>query len=136
MGNDYRRAFYSDADVLILDEPTAALDAMAEQEIYSEFDRLRRDKTTLFVSHRLSSAKMASKIVVMQYGAIVEEGTHAELMALGGHYCTLFTTQASRYIENGSQNPEGSEGSKGGEAAADDRKRRRPGKRPDREEAF
>ena len=93
------RAFYSDADVLILDEPTAALDALAEQEIYSEFDRLRRDKTTLFVSHRLSSAKMASKIVVLQYGAIVEEGTHAELMALGGHYYTLFTTQASRYVE-------------------------------------
>ncbi len=94
------RAFYSDADVLILDEPTAALDALAEQEIYSEFDRLRRDKTTLFVSHRLSSAKMASKIVVLQYGQVVEEGTHAELMALHGHYYTLFTTQASRYIED------------------------------------
>ena len=98
------RAFYSDADVMILDEPTAALDAIAEQEIYNEFDALSKDKTTIFVSHRLSSATKASKIIVLEYGELVEEGNHAELMALHGKYYELFSTQASRYISV--QNPE------------------------------
>ncbi len=93
------RAFYSTADIMILDEPTAALDAMAEQEIYNEFDALSKDKTTIFVSHRLSSATKASKILVLEYGELVEEGDHAELMALHGKYYELFTTQASRYRE-------------------------------------
>lgn len=94
------RAFYADSDVLILDEPTSALDPMAEQEIYNQFDRLRQDKTTIFVSHRLSSATVASKIVVLEYGEIIEEGTHHELMALHGKYYELFSTQAKRYLEN------------------------------------
>ena len=93
------RAFYSDADILILDEPTASLDAIAEQEIFNQFDCLRKDKTTLFVSHRLSSATIASKIVVLEYGKVVEEGTHKELMSRQGRYYELFTTQADRYIE-------------------------------------
>ena len=91
------RAFYNDCDVLILDEPTAALDALAEQEIYDQFDRLRKGKMTVFVSHRLSSATMATSIVVLENGEIVEQGNHAELMARGGRYCELFTTQAKRY---------------------------------------
>ncbi len=93
------RAFYSDSDILILDEPTAALDAIAEQEIYNQFDTLRHDKTTVFVSHRLSSATVASKIVVLEYGKVVEEGTHHELMEQKGRYYELFSTQAKRYIE-------------------------------------
>ena len=93
------RAFYSDADILILDEPTASLDPMAEQEIFNQFDALRKEKTTIFVSHRLSSATVASKIVVLEYGELIEEGTHKELMAKGGKYYELFSTQASRYIE-------------------------------------
>ena len=93
------RAFYSDCDVLILDEPTASLDAIAEQEIYDQFDRLRKGKTTIFVSHRLSSATMATKIVVLENGEIVEEGDHQTLMQKGGRYCELFTTQAKRYRE-------------------------------------
>ncbi len=94
------RAFYSDSDIMILDEPTASLDAMAEQEIYNEFDALSKNKTTIFVSHRLSSATRAHKILVLEYGQLIEEGNHEELMRLGGKYCELFTTQASRYISN------------------------------------
>ena len=92
------RAFYSDSDIFILDEPTASLDAIAEQEIFNQFDNLRKDKLTLFVSHRLSSATTASKIIVLMNGEVVEQGTHTELMDLGGHYCNLFSTQAQRYI--------------------------------------
>ena len=98
------RAFYSDADILILDEPTASLDPMAEQEIFNQFDALRADKTTIFVSHRLSSAVIASKIVVLEYGELIEEGTHKELMAKGGKYYELFSTQANRYIESMEEN--------------------------------
>jgi ABC-type multidrug transport system fused ATPase/permease subunit len=93
------RAFYSDSDVLILDEPTAALDALAEQEIYNQFDRLREGKTTIFVSHRLSSATLATKIVVLEYGVVIEEGNHKTLMAKGGRYAELLNTQAERYRE-------------------------------------
>ena len=92
------RAFYSDSDIMILDEPTASLDAIAEQEIYNQFDRLRKDKTTIFVSHRLSSATVANKIIVINNGTLEEMGDHAELMKKHGTYYDLFTTQAKRYI--------------------------------------
>ena len=95
------RAFYSDSDVLILDEPTASLDPMAEQEIFNQFDRLRADKTTIFVSHRLSSATVASKIAVLEYGKLIEEGDHRQLMAKRGRYYELFSTQAKRYVTEG-----------------------------------
>lgn len=94
------RAFYGDNDILILDEPTASLDAIAEQEIFDQFDALRKDKTTVFVSHRLSSAVGADKIVVISNGEIVEQGTHAQLMQSGGEYCRMFSTQAKRYKNN------------------------------------
>ena len=93
------RAFYSESDIIILDEPTASLDAIAEQEIFNQFDALRQDKTTIFVSHRLSSATIASKIVVLEHGRVIEEGDHKELMAKGGRYAELFSVQAKRYIE-------------------------------------
>ena len=99
------RAFYSDSDVLILDEPTASLDAIAEQEIFNQFERLRKDKTTFFVSHRLSSATMATKILVLEQGMLVETGTHRELMEKEGIYHKLFTTQANRYIAEGNEQP-------------------------------
>ena len=95
------RAFYSTSDVLILDEPTASLDPIAEQEIFNQFDRLREGKTTIFVSHRLSSATVASKIVVLLEGQVVEEGTHDELMEKRGRYYELFSTQAKRYLAEG-----------------------------------
>lgn len=93
------RAFYSDSDILILDEPTASLDAIAEQEIYNQFDMLRKDKTTVFVSHRLSSATVATKILVIDGGELAESGTHRELMEKKGKYYELFSTQARRYID-------------------------------------
>ena len=92
------RAFYSTSDVLILDEPTASLDPIAEQEIFNQFDRLRQGKTTIFVSHRLSSATVASKIVVLLEGEVIEQGTHDELMESRGRYYELFSTQAKRYL--------------------------------------
>ncbi len=92
------RAFYSDSDIIILDEPTASLDAIAEQEIFNQFDHLRKGKTTIFVSHRLSSATIASKIIVLEDGKLIEEGNHKELMALGGKYHKLFSVQAQRYM--------------------------------------
>lgn len=91
------RAFYADSDILILDEPTASLDAIAEQEIYNQFDRLRDGKTSVFVSHRLSSATIADMVVVLENGMVAEKGTHEELMALKGSYYKLFSTQAARY---------------------------------------
>ena len=94
------RAFYKKSDILILDEPTAALDALAEQEIFNQFAELSRGKISIFVSHRLSSAVTADKIVVLKDGRVSELGTHAELMKRGGDYHLLFTTQAHRYTES------------------------------------
>ena len=91
------RAFYNDSDILILDEPTASLDPLAEQEIFSQFDKLREGKLTFYVSHRLSSATTATQIVVLENGKVVEVGTHAELMAYDGTYHKLFSVQADRY---------------------------------------
>ena len=91
------RAFYKNSEILILDEPTASLDPLAEQEVFNQFSRLADGKIAVFVSHKLSSAVSASKIVVIDGGTIAEIGTHEELMSLGGRYCELFTTQARRY---------------------------------------
>lgn len=91
------RAFYKDSDILILDEPTASLDAIAEEEIFNQFSELSKGKISIFVSHRLSSAVTAGKIIVIGDGRLLESGTHEELMALGGEYFRLFSTQAHRY---------------------------------------
>jgi len=91
------RAFYKESDILILDEPTAALDALAEQEIFDQFAELSKGKISIFVSHRLSSAVTADKIVVLKYGQVAELGTHTELMEKRGDYHLLFSTQAHRY---------------------------------------
>ncbi len=91
------RAFYKESDIMILDEPTASLDPLAEQEVFNQFSELGKERITIFVSHRLSSATIASLILVMENGRIIEHGTHAELMREHGRYCHLFSTQAKRY---------------------------------------
>lgn len=96
------RAFYRNAEILILDEPTASLDALAEQEIFNRLNELRKNKTTIFVSHRLSSATIADQILVLNNGTIIEKGTHAELISREGIYHQLFTTQATRFTSHSS----------------------------------
>lgn len=91
------RAFYKRSEVLILDEPTASLDAIAEQDVFNKFERLAEGKISIFVSHRLSSAVSAGQIAVLDNGRLVELGTHDELMSKDGQYHKLFSTQAQRY---------------------------------------
>ncbi len=94
------RAFYADPDILILDEPTASLDPLAEQDIFERFAALGREKLTILVSHRLSGAVQADRILVIKEGRLIECGSHAELMAQEGAYHHLFTTQAQHYISS------------------------------------
>jgi ATP-binding cassette subfamily B protein len=92
------RAFMAEqADVLVLDEPTAALDAEAEHAVFERFRALARGKTTLLISHRFSTVRMADRILVFDDGRLVEQGTHAELVAGGGRYAHLFSLQAEGY---------------------------------------
>jgi ATP-binding cassette, subfamily B, bacterial len=95
------RAFYESAPILILDEPTSAIDAEAEYQIFKNLQNLYRDKTLFFISHRFSTVKNAGKIIVLNEGEIVEQGTHRELMANKREYEKMFTLQAEAYQENG-----------------------------------
>jgi ATP-binding cassette subfamily B protein len=91
------RAFMRDADLLILDEPTASLDARTEYEIFQQFAELTHGRAVILISHRFSTVRMADRIVVLNDGCIVEDGTHQQLLEQGGIYATLFNMQAEGY---------------------------------------
>jgi ATP-binding cassette subfamily B protein len=92
------RAFFRDAPFIILDEPTAALDARAEHELFESIRTLCRGRSVLLISHRFSSVRSADRIYVLDGGRVAESGSHDELMGLGGRYAELFTLQASAYL--------------------------------------
>lgn len=91
------RALYKDSKIVILDEPTAALDALAEKALYESFDNITKDKTAVFVSHRLSSTKFCDDILFFENGEIIEQGSHEKLMLKNGKYTEMFAKQAYYY---------------------------------------
>ena len=99
------RALYKDGPILVLDEPTAALDPIAENDIYMKYNEMTAGKTAVFISHRLASTRFCDRILFIDEGGIAEEGTHEELLALNGEYAKLFEVQ-SRYYREGGDNHE------------------------------
>ena len=91
------RAYVRDAQVLILDEPTAALDARAEYEVFLRFAELTQGRMAVLISHRFSTVRMADRILVLQNGQLIDHGSHEELLAHGGLYAELFSLQAAGY---------------------------------------
>ena len=91
------RALYKDAPLLVLDEPTAALDPIAESEVYESYLQHSRGKTAIFISHRLASTRFSDRIILLDHGQIQEEGTHEQLMKLGGAYAHMYQVQSSYY---------------------------------------
>lgn len=100
------RALYKNAPLMVLDEPTAALDPIAESLIYQKYNELVDGKLSLFISHRLASTQFCDRIIMMEHGLIVEEGTHAELMKQGGKYAGLFEIQSQYYKEGEKEHAE------------------------------
>ncbi len=94
------RAMYKSAPIMLLDEPTAALDPIAESALYKNYNKISAGRTTVFVSHRLASTSFCNRIILIENGAVCEEGTHNDLLKLRGRYYTLFEMQAKYYREN------------------------------------
>lgn len=92
------RALYKNSPIVILDEPTAALDPISEYEVYNNFDKLVNEKTAIYISHRLSSCKFCDRIIVFSEGSIIEEGSHEDLIKdTSGLYYKMYNTQAKYY---------------------------------------
>ena len=100
------RAIYKGASALILDEPTAALDPIAEREVYENYNRYSGGKTAVFISHRLASTRFSDRIVMLEGGKIIETGTHDELLERDGKYADMFRIQ-SNYYEKGDETEDG-----------------------------
>ncbi|MGE3796899.1 MAG: ATP-binding cassette domain-containing protein, partial [Thermomicrobiales bacterium] len=94
------RAFMRDAQILILDEPTSALDAEAEHDLFARIRKLAVGKMAIFISHRFSTTRQADRILVLEDGRLIEEGTHEELMLKAGRYAHLFLLQAESYMQS------------------------------------
>jgi ATP-binding cassette subfamily B protein len=94
------RAFFRDAPILVLDEPTAALDPLAEHDLFGRLRALAIGRTVILISHRFSTVRSADRILVLDEGHLVEEGSHEELMARDGHYAAMFNIQASPYSDS------------------------------------
>lgn len=103
------RLLYRDSPIIVLDEPTAALDAIAESDIYNRYQELTRGHTSIYISHRLASTRFCDRIILIQDGKIIQEGTHQELMEKGGRYADLFEIQSKYYQEGGKEDGEGKE---------------------------
>lgn len=95
----FARALYKRAPLVILDEPTAALDPIAENELYVNFGTAMENRTSIYISHRLSSTRFCDRIILLEHGRIIEEGTHESLLAAGGRYANLFDMQSQYYKE-------------------------------------
>ena len=91
------RAFYKDADILIMDEPSSALDPIAEYELNKAMETAAKGKTVFYISHRLSTTRDADRIIMLERGRIIEEGTHKELLAKNGKYAEMWNAQAGKY---------------------------------------
>lgn len=91
------RAYYRNRDFIVLDEPTSNLDPLAEGEVFKKYIEMSKDKTVIMVTHRISVASLADRVVAFKDGMIVEDGVHGELLAAGGEYARLYSTQAQWY---------------------------------------
>ena len=100
------RALYKDAPFIVLDEPTAALDPIAESELYQKYNDITNGRSSVYISHRLASTRFCDRILLLDQAKIREEGTHAELMARGGSYANLYEVQSRYYREGVSEHEE------------------------------
>ena len=94
------RALLKNAKITILDEPTAALDPLAESRIYEEYSNMTKDKTSIFISHRLASTGFCDRIILLEYGKIIEDGSHEELMNMRGRYYEMYEVQSKYYQDD------------------------------------